>query len=64
VRGEPVFFAAEGRHQIGTPLLPAVGAIRVDAAGNRYAEDYTGSQGGSDLQIGPGKSGEHQARKK
>ncbi|MBP1314453.1 hypothetical protein [Herbaspirillum sp. 1130] len=64
VRGEPVFFAAEGGHAIGTPLPPAVGAIRVDAAGNRYAEDYASGQGGSDLKIGPGKTGEHQTREK
>ena len=64
VRGEPVFFAAEGGHQIGTPLPPAVGAIKVDAVGNRYAEDYANSQDGSDLKIGPGQSGEHQVREK
>jgi len=64
VRGEPVFFATEGGHQIGTPLPPAVGAIKVDAVGNRYAEDYATSQDGSNSEIRPGKSGVHQVRKK
>ena len=64
VRGEPVFFATEGGHQIGTPLPKAVGRIRIDAAGNRYAEDYAANDGGNECAIGPGKSGEHQAREK
>lgn len=41
VRGEPVFYARENGHQVGTPLQPARGAAWIDEVGNRQGKDYS-----------------------
>jgi len=40
VRGEPVFFAQENGFEIGTPLARMRGAVKWDAQGISYIEEY------------------------